>query len=193
MGVAETTDRDAVPVDGIELAMISDRKGGHVVEESACVDGWIGLQIFEEDHRFLPVSGVREEFPEGVPGARSKHMVPVPHDQDDVGTDSLNDVLPADAVMTQHREVKILDDAPDLRCGVAQCRLEPLSGEFSGNHGRVEAEDTDLVIQRKGIGPIGCRRCSSVVIAIDLLLLVQYGGSSSDSVVAMGGSGFHQL
>ena len=68
MGVAVTTNRAAVPVNGIELAMIPDRKSGHVVEECACVDARIGLQIPEEDHWFFPVSGVSEEFPEGMPG-----------------------------------------------------------------------------------------------------------------------------
>ena len=66
--MAETTDRAAVPVDGIELAMIPDRKGGHIVEKRACVDARIRLKIPEEHHWFFPVSGVSEELPEGMPG-----------------------------------------------------------------------------------------------------------------------------
>ena len=82
-------------------------------------------------------------------------MIPVSHDENDVGTDALDDVLPTDAVMIQHGEVEILDAAPCLRRGVSQCRLEPLTGKFSCHNGRVEAEDADLVIQRVGIAPIG--------------------------------------
>lgn len=82
-------------------------------------------------------------------------MVPVPHDENNVGTDALDDVLPADAIMIQHGEVEILDAALYLRRGVSQRRLEPLTGKFSCHNGRVEAEDADLVIQRVGIAPIG--------------------------------------
>ena len=62
--MTEATDRGAVAIDGIELAVVSMGEGRDVIEEHACVERRFRLQITEHDEGFASIPAARKQFPQ---------------------------------------------------------------------------------------------------------------------------------
>ena len=65
--------------------------------------------------------------------------------QDEIGHDSLDDMLPADTVMAQDCIIVILDAGAGMRGGLMEGALEPLFREFASLDGGIDADHADLV------------------------------------------------
>ena len=103
-------------------------------------------------------------------------MVPVPHHEDDVGPDPLDDMLPADAVVIQDGVVEILDAGAGVRGGVPQGCLKPDAGEFPGYDRGIEADDADLMTTYGELysfeNPLCWERFVSVTVAIAIAVAI---------------------
>lgn len=82
-------------------------------------------------------------------------MLPITDDEDDVRSIPSNDVLPADAILTENRVIEVFHGERGKRCHRVHCALKPLTGKFSSNHRGIEADDLDLVLPFNQVGLIG--------------------------------------
>ena len=69
----------------------------------------------------------------------------IAYHQDEIGHDSLDDMLPADTVMAQDCIIVILDAGAGMRGGLMEGAFEPLFREFTSLDGGIDADHTDLV------------------------------------------------
>lgn len=148
--VTEAADRIAVSVHGIELTVIPVTEHGDIVENGAGIERGEGLKIPEDDHRLFPSILEREELAQRVPQARAEHVIAVAYHEDDVGHDSLHDVLPTDPIVIEDCEVKILDARAGEWGHLSESRLDPFLAKFSGVDRGIDADDPDFVALRVG-------------------------------------------
>lgn len=168
----EATDRLAVTVHGAQFAMVVGADCRDVVKEDARVNRWFGLQI-AEDHLGLG-SAVRtgNECPQRVPESGAQGMTTVTDHQDDVGVNTTNDMLPTNPVTTQDSIVIVLDAAARVRCCLVESIFYPLTRQFPGNNGWVEADNLDLVPVRKCRWLARPRLGVNVVTVVSLMAVV---------------------
>ena len=137
--MTEVTDRGAVPIHGIEFAMVLPCQDGNIVKQSFGIDGRFGLEIPEDHERFGAIAGMRYQFPQGVPEVTIKLAAPISHHQDNVGMHPLDHMRPTDASMSEYRIVEVFDDATARGESVLECGFYPLPCQLSGMNGGINA------------------------------------------------------
>ena len=69
--------------------------------------------------------------------------------QNDIGADPLDDMLPTDAVMTQYCHIVILNAVAGMGGGIIEGGLQPMFRKLSSLDGGVNADNADLVTNWK--------------------------------------------